>query len=336
MNQIIYVGNYSNGIKKLEFNHSNFLDNHQTIGNFKNCSYICKYKNYLYSVVEINGNETTDSGYIVSYEINKNSEQFINQCPSFGKGPCFLVVDSIRKILYVTNYTEGSFVALKIEKDGSIGKLLYNKKFSNISHIHHIQFSQDFKNFYVIDLGTDYIIEYSILYDEQNLTLKETSKFKFPCNSEPRHLSIDSKNNIYVITEKSCELYKLKHNSKNKLILLNKTSILPPETHIQPNYTGCAIKINSTNQFLYTSIRGHNSISVFNIENNNLNLIQNIKCEGNCPRDISFDLYEKYLLCANQISNNISIFNLQNGLLKYQNNYIIEAPSCILSTKKNT
>ncbi len=50
------------------------------------------------------------------------------------------------------------------------------------------------------------------------------------------------------------------------------------------------------------------------------------------PRDISFDKTEKYLICANQGSDNLSIFSVspKDGKLLLESTYSIEKPSCIL------
>lgn len=331
MNLPVFIGNYSNrGIFLLSLNNNKQLNLISQTKDFENCSYVCTNGDYLYSVVEIQGDEKVDSGYVIAYKIKENHLEFINSTISYGKGPCFSIVDTSRQILYIANYTDGSFVAFKLEKDGIIGKKLYYKKFTEISHVHHIQFSKDYKTIYIIDLGTDSIIEYSINYEQDKLDLTEVSKFQFPKKSEPRHMVIDQKDNIYVVTETSCELYKLNHNSNNQLILLDKKSILPEKTIKEKNFTGCAIKILTEIQYIYVSVRGHNSISVFDINNDDIRLIQNISCEGNGPRDISFDKNNKYLMCANQLSNNISIFNVQNGRLTYEDKYDIESPSCII------
>lgn len=332
MKQIVFVGNYSEqGINKLEFSNDTKLTQILKIGNLKNSSYICKYNNYLYSVIEIEGDEKVESGYIAAYELNGESVKLLNTTISYGKSPCFLIVDELRNILYVANYSGGSFAAFKLEENGKIGERLYYQKFEDISRIHHIQFSKDYKTVYIIDLGLDCIIEYNIDYNGKELKLNEKSQFHFSKKSEPRHMVIDENNNIYVVTEKSCEIYKLNYNKKQELIMLEKKSILPKGTKKEEDYTGCAIKINSEMQKIYVSVRGHNSISVFDITRDNIELIQNIKCEGNTPRDIAFDIKEEYLFCANQTSNTISIFSVKNGKLSYQSKYQTEKPTCIIT-----
>ena len=328
--QDVFIGNYSeNGINKMEFINKN-LNHTLKIGNFKNNSYICKYKNYLYSAIEIGANENVNSGEVVVFGLNQKEPKLINKTISYGESPCFLIVDPTRDILYVANYTGGSFVAFKIKEDGSIGEKLYFQKFSTKSKIHHIQFSKDYKSVFIIDLGEACIIEYNIDYNQKDLKLIEKTKFYFPEKSEPRHMVIDKKNNIYIVTEKSCELYKLSYDNNEQLTLVEKKSILPNLTIKKENYTGCAIKIDSQMKYIYVSVREHDSISVFNIQNDAMELIQNIDCFGKIPRDIAFDKEEKYLLCANQRSNTITIFSIENGILSYENEAKTEAPTCIV------
>ena len=204
--------------------------------------------------------------------------------------------------------------------------------FGTNSKIHQIQFSNDLKNIYVVDLGLNKIIEYEIIYNNFSFNLNQISSISFCNNEKPRHIVLDRFNNLYVITEESCEIFKIKHTRSNKLQICEKQTVLPKETKIKSNYTGCAIKINIEKGYIYVSIRGHNSISVFSIKNK-LNLIQNIHCEGECPRDIELSEDGKYLICANQITNNISIFEIDNGFLTFKNKYDINTPTCICFKK---
>ena len=153
--KLVFIGNYSNnGIYLYELDED--LKKIERIKNstkMVNTSYICKMNNYIYSVVEIQGDETTNSGYVIAYEIKNKRIKFLNKKSSFGKGPCFITVDSIRNFLYIGNYTGGSITIYKINKDGSIGKMIYHKKYGKESRIHNIQISNDRKKIYVVDLG---------------------------------------------------------------------------------------------------------------------------------------------------------------------------------------
>ncbi len=333
MKEILFIGNYSlNGINVLSFDESDGITEISQMGGILQInSYIHKYNNYLYTIVEKQEDEIIGKGYVEAYRTQNGELNFINQKLSYGEGPCFVIVDEYREILYVCNYTDGSFVAFKVEENGSIGEKLYYKRFNKTSKIHHIQFSKDYNMMYVIDLGDGKLYAFEIRYKDNVLELKNKAIFRFSKHVMPRHMAIDKENNIYVITEVSCEIYKIRYDNKGKLLLLDKKSILPKGLQRRKEDTGATIKIDSDNEYLYASIRGHNSISVFDIRDNRLNLIQNIKCGGDSPRDINLDKSEKYLFCANLNSNSISIFHIYNGLLEYRNKVILEKPSCIVA-----
>lgn len=180
--------------------------------------------------------------------------------------------------------------------------------------------------FFVVDLGEDVLIAYEII----NENIKEISRVKFEEGTEPRHIAI-GKDNIYVVSEKSCEIYIIKFREK-ELRIIDKVSILPKDTKQEENHTGCAIKISKNLKYLYVSVRGHNSISIYKMNKNKLRMIQNISCEGNTPRDLELDKTGKYLLVANQDSNEIAIFkrNRITGKIIYQRKEEMDLPTCVI------
>ncbi len=327
MKENLLIGTYSTvGIFELEFNNS-ILKYITQNNSFENCSYICTNSNIIYNIVEYSDNPIYANGCVISR--NRNlcpiNKTFLN-----GKGPCYLTIDKQRNMLYTANYGDGSIDIFDLNIDGSISKPIYHKKFFQNSRIHQICFSSDNKIVFITNLGNDTLYAYKILGDKTNFKLLELDKYKFPTGSGPRHLVI-KENNLYVITENSCELYQITFSENNSFNFINCVSILP-NVQKQDNYTGCAIKISNDGSFIYCSVRGHNSISVFDT-NNSLELVQNISCYGNTPRDISFNLSEDFMFCANQNSNDISIFsrNKKTGSLNFENKYSINSPACIIN-----
>lgn len=316
MNQKVFIGNYSKGIKKFELNEEGNLKYLTTIGDLDNNSYIAKYKDHIYSVLE------TKNGEVVAYSNGKVSSK--QEC---GELPCFLEIDEKKKIIYIANYLSGSFVVYKLEENGEIGRLLYSREYGENSNIHYIKAVED--KLYVINLGQDTLYEYCVNYNNEKLEINEKNKIVFPKKTEPRHMVLDNDKNIFVVTEKSCELYKIIHDDKEKLKIADKKSIIRPGTIKSDKDTGCAIKMDLDKEYIYVSVRGKNCISVFETES--MNLIQNINCGGDCPRDISFDITGKFFMCANQLSNNIAIYTvLDDGILRYKDNIDTISPSCII------
>ena len=326
MEETIYVGNYSDtGIEIYNFIDKNNLKKVKDVKGLKNNSYICLNDDYLYSISEL-----YEGGHIIAYKIENKDLKLINYKNSKGRSPCHLIVDKSRKIIFIAHYGDGVLSAYKINSDGSIGQELFYKKFSNKSHLHNIQISKDNQNLYLIDLGTDTVFKYKIDYNNENLDLQLIDKIVFEKETEPRHLAIDCYNNIFVISEKACKLFKIKQDINGKMKIINEINIL---TNKNENDTGCAIKIDSKGNFLYISMRGCNNIYVFDIRNNNLKLLQNIYCEGKSPRDIAFDSEEKNLFVANQESNEICLFGIEYGKLYFKAKYKSNKPSCIVAKK---
>ena len=318
------IGSYSSkGITCLNFKDGIF-EQSSILSDFADCSYITKNKNFLYSVIE-------SSCRVVSYKQKGNSFSFLNTSSSFGDSPCYLTVDKVNNILYVANYEGGSFCAFQLNSDGKIGDKLYFEKFEdNISHIHFIALSSDNNYLFVIDLGADKIYAYKIC-KKPHFSLSLCDTFCFPSNTGPRHLVFDNYHHLHVIAENSCEIYTLSFHEE-AFSFLFKTSLFHNSLKKELNDTGCAIKINKN--FLYATLRGKNLICVFEIFENKLNFVQSISCNGSTPRDISFDNTCQYLICANQSSNNLSVFSISvndnTNHLTFKNTFSISNPSCIL------
>ena len=323
--QDVYIGNTStNGIYKYKFKNGELIkadsgENSQTRV-FERCTYLALNKKHLYSVVE------KEDGIIVEYQREQNGLKYIEKNLSYGKGPCHIEIAPKNNLLFVSNYIDGYYTIFKINSNGVIGNPIYHKiENKKKSHAHCIKVASNGKFFCVVDLGADLLIVYEI----KNNIIKEVDRLKFKNNTEPRHIAI-CKNIIYLITEKSCELYTIRFKN-NKLEILDVKSLLPQNIKIKDNYTGCAIKVTKDFKNIYTTIRGHNSISVFKIKNNKIEMVQNINCGGDLPRDLELDKTENYVLVANSDDNKISIFrrDKKSGKLEFKNSEETESPTCV-------
>ena len=323
--QDVYIGNTStNGIYKYKFKNGELIkadreENSQTKV-FERCTYLALNKKHLYSVVE------KEDGIIVEYQREQNGLKYIEKNLSYGKGPCHIEIAPKNNLLFVSNYIDGYYTIFKINSNGVIGNPIYHKiENKKKSHAHCIKVASNGKFFCVVDLGADLLIVYEI----KNNIIKEVDRLKFKNNTEPRHIAL-CKNIIYLITEKSCELYTIRFKN-NKLEILDVKSLLPQNIKIKDNYTGCAIKVTKDFKNIYTTIRGHNSISVFKIKNNKTEMVQNINCGGDLPRDLELDKTENYVLVANSDDNKISIFrrDKKSGKLEFKNSEETESPTCV-------
>ena len=318
MKEFFYIGGYTNSINIYVFENGkiNFINE---IKGIKNPSYLNINKNFIYSV------EEQENGKIVSYKINDNDLNFINSIDINASMPCYITSDKKRENLLVANYESGSMIVFELKMDGSIGKEKYRISYTNKSNIHFAEFIDG--KIYVVDLGNDSVYIY-------NLQMSLLYTIKVEKGAGPRHLVVtDRGNTIYIVTEYSNQvLMYVKENDdyilKQKISTIRNKNI---ETYAS------AIILSKDNKNIYITNRGENTISVFEIINNKLKLVQTISSYGDYPRDIILSENEQYVIVANQKSDNIAIFtrNPSDGkLLIYKDEAIkVEKPSCIKGRK---
>lgn len=325
MMQNMLIGTYSqNGIYTLQFRGGSlYLLN--TSDTFENCSYLSYSSNHIYGIVEYSEREVYKDGALISMTSTLSNQHAF---PISGKGPCFILFDDIRNLLYIANYGNGTIDVFLLDVNGNITSSIYHKQYTSHSRIHHLALSEDKNMLFASDLGDNKIYAYQIIFENQTLELKDLGYYSFAKGTSPRHLAIYL-NNIYVITEDSCELYHFTFSENAGFHFVNSISIVGNDR--TANDTGCAIRISKDGKFIYASIRGKDCIYVFSTTPE-LKLIQTTSCFGKTPRDIQFDTFENYLLCANQNSRSISVFDRdqKTGLLQYNNGYHIDNPACII------
>ena len=94
-------------------------------------------------------------------------------------------------------------------------------------------------------------------------------------------------------------------------------SALPADVPLQPGFT--AAEIVTTGKYVYTSIRGHDSVSVFSadLRTGRLQFRQNVSAGGKVPRGLGVDPTGHWLLAGNQNSDNVAEFAIhpQTGRL---------------------
>lgn len=318
MKERIYIGSYTNKISICELNNGKLKIINQ-VDVESNPSYLHINRDMLYAVCE------NRNGSIVSLRIQGKQLKIIDVIETKEILPCYIDTDEYRKLLYVSNYESGTVDIFKIKRNGKIINNMQKLKYDN-ANIHFTKFNG--KELFVIDLGNDKVY----IYDKK-MELKE--QLFFAKKSGPRHLvSTKDNNNIFVVTELSNEICHYKRE-KNGFRLIEKVSTI--EKQNSKSYAG-AIKISKNNKHIYVTNRGEDSISVYEIINKKLKLIQNISSYGKFPRDIFLNKNEKYVMVSNQKSNLVTIFrrNKKSGILtKLENMDVkIDKPSCIVRSRK--
>jgi 6-phosphogluconolactonase len=334
-NMLVYVGTYtgpkSKGIYMSRLDtESGTLSPAELVAETTSPSFLAVHptEKYLYAVNETN-TFTDETGGVSAFAIDRATGklQAIGQESSEGAGPAHLSVDKSGRNVLVANYGGGSVAVLPINtKDGKLrsGSSFVQHKGHSVNpnrqsepHAHSITTDPSGRFAYVADLGLDWIVIYQLDERKGLLTLNEPPNAKVEPGAGPRHFLVHQSGRYgYVINELNCTLTAFTRDlNYGGLTQLQTVSALPPTVQMQQGFSGAELEIHPTGRFLYTSIRGHNSISVFSIDQNSgrLTYVDNTPTQGNTPRGFGIDPQGKFLIAGNQNSDNVVVFRIDSS-----------------------
>lgn len=279
--------------------------------------YLAVAENRLYAVLRQPFADSENSG-ICWWKIGKGgtltepSEVF----STGGRCGCHLTVEQGK--IYVANYLSGSVAMLpggKLVEHNGKGP---NPARQEAAHTHFVGMTPDHRYLLAVDLGTDTIYVYN-----PELTLLD--RIPMPVGHGCRHLawSEDGKY-AFCVNELSSTVSSLRY-AQGKFTLLDTVSGLP-ENCIKEN-TAAAIRVEGNRVFV--SNRGWDNIAIFTHQEGVLSPPVFVDAEGVSPRD--FYVHGDLLLCANEGSDCVSVFDCQNGQIHSQKLYLqIPKPLCIV------
>tara|TARA_B100000676_G_scaffold108947_1_gene108936 strand:- start:4250 stop:5287 length:1038 start_codon:yes stop_codon:yes gene_type:complete len=342
-----FVGTYSkrnsDGIYLIDFDESN--GKFELINSFgeqspSNPSFLATDidNKYLYSVGE---SGSPNPGVVVSYSINNNNLEKINEEFTNGDNPCHLAVNSKNDYLVAVNYSSGDFSTYSLDQ----GKISFIEKIShegssinterqNEPHAHSINFLDD-DTFFVCDLGIDKIIKYTL--DQQSKKIKSSKEISTTPGSGPRHFVINKNDKLaYSINELDSTITSFRIDEKNDISSFQNISTIPLDYTLET--TTADLHFSLENKFLYGSNRGHDSIAQFEVKTDgSLKFLNHFSTLGKTPRNFGISNSNKFALVANENSDTIYSFyiNQINGSFEPTGNKIeIPSPVCLLEIFK--
>ena len=334
-----YTGAESQGIYRYLLQKDGSLKNIGLAAISENPSFLAMSadKRFLVAVNEINHE---GAGTVESYLITGDSLAFISRSSSGGAHPCYVAVNEAGFVL-TANYTGANVGLLRLNEKGELSALLDVQQHTGSGtterqqapHAHSAWFEPVDNNIISVDLGTNELWFSHLDIGLQKLLPSDPHKLRMDPGAGPRHLVFHPNGKwIYVVNELDCTVTLLHKSDNNKYEKGVSVSSLPPG-YAEPN-TCADIHISSDGKFVYVSNRGHNSIAIFdvNARNGSLKLIGHQATRGNGPRNFSLSPDEKYLLVANQHTNNIVSFKRDKttGQLEYVCQIVAATPVCIL------
>ncbi len=339
-----YTSGKSQGIYVYHFNSTTGDFDSVSMIKTSNPSFLAVSKNekYVYAVNE--AAEKGDGGRLSAFSFDKNSGQLslINQQPSGGDDPCYVSIDKTGKWVSVANYTSGSLAILGISPDGGLTApqtvIQHQGKGTDTArqegpHVHCTIFSKDNNYLLATDLGLDKVTTYPFNGKKGSLNQPAARSISTNPGAGPRHLCFHPNNKFVYLIEEMAGVISAYQYSSGKLKLIQNISALP--AGYAEFFTSADIHISADGRFLYASNRdSSNTIGIFSIDagTGELKLVGHQSTIGKTPRNFNFDPSGKFLLVADQSSDEIVIFKIDQstGLLSDTGKRIpVGSPVCV-------
>ncbi|AKP68192.1 lactonase family protein [Companilactobacillus ginsenosidimutans] len=277
--------------------------------------------------------KTAGGGGIALYDISGDQPKFLDEDVSETNSPSFVKIDQSRNLVFSAYFHLSKVTIHQITDDNKL-ELLSTINFEGTgpraeqdqSKPHYSVVTPDGK-LIICDYGTDRISIYDI---DDPTDPKLLNNYIAPAGYAPRHLVFHpTKPYIYVACELSSKVLVLKYDADDtRLTLVDEATVAKDE---QKNTTA-AIRITNDGKYLYVSTRGADTIAAFEINEtgDRLKTLGSAKTNGNGPRDFELDPSEKFVLAANQDSDNLTLFkrNPNKGLLSVVKDNI-GIPECV-------
>lgn len=311
---------------------------------------ISKDQRYLFVVNENGPGQSDPVGRVSSFAIDPKTHalSLINQVQSLGNEPTHSSHSADASHLFVSNYSVvedpgGTLAVLPVGADGQLKTVVQmsshassrvNPERQMSAHVHSTVSSPDGKFVFSNDLGADKVFVYRFdpkANPELPLTAATPPFVQLPPGSGPRHLlfSADGKH-AWLTMEMSAQVAVFDYQDGK----LEQTQMVDLAAG-QPtsDKAAAALHASADGKFLYVSNRGTaNQLLVFAIDpaSGQLKELQRRSVEGDHPREFSLDPSGRFLLIANQKSNQIVVVerDAKSGLLgKTVQKLPMDAPS---------
>ncbi len=329
---LVYVGTYagpkSQGIyvSRLDLS-TGALTAPQLAAEAQNPSFLATHPsgNFIYAVNEIGNYEGTKTGSVSAFAVDRATGllKLLNRQSSGGGGPAHISMDPKGRNVLVANYGGGSVAVLPIDGNGSLkaptsvdqhtGSSV-NPQRQKEPHAHSIKLDPSGARAYSADLGIDKVLIYA--YDAEKGTIAANNPPSAPLKpgAGPRHLSFHPNGRFaYVINEIDLTVTAFALGPKDGALTEVQTlSTLPAGVAALPAYSTAEVQVHPSGRFLYGSNRGHDSLTVFAIDEatGKLTFVQNEPTQGSTPRGFGIDPTGAYLLAGNQRSDSVVVFRI--------------------------
>ena len=298
-------------------------------------------RKHLFAASEVDSFNGKPTGEVASYAVENGSLKPLSGQNSAAKGTCHIALDHTGRTLISADYGGGSAASFQVQ-DGKLTPAVWKEHYTDHgpnaerqegAHAHFVSYSPDNRFAYINDLGGDCIHIYAL--DAAKAQLKPAGKYKAQADSGPRTLHFHPNGTTaYSMNELNSTVDVVQWNKADgSLTFVTRIKLLPNGP--DPKSTGCDTVITKDGRNVYFANRGDDFIYAFsaNPASGALIPIARTPSGGKTPRNFVLDPTEKWMIVANQDSDQLSVFSRDpktGALAKESKSYPCPAPMCIL------
>ncbi len=299
----------------------------------------------VFAANELDKFEGQKSGAVSSFLLDHANAKLteVNQVAAHGDGTCMVSVDHTGHCVFAANYGGGSAASFAVDKGGhlsqSVSFFQYTghgpTKQQSTAHAHRVTVSPDNRFLLVNDLGLDKIHIYRLDAATARLTPNTPSEWKAAPGSGPRALQFHPNGKwVYCANEISSTVNVLHWDAqRGALETVQDLALLPPAYHGPA--AASEIVLDQAGHFAYAAVRFGDFVAWLKIsqKDGTLSLLDRSSCGGKVPRHIALDPSDRWLLSANEETNNIAVFarNQLTGHLAHTGKSFPQAkPQCLV------
>lgn len=316
----VLIGGYtkktSKGIYELPFvgeNNDARLGKAENIISVGGPTYFQKDGNLVFTI-----NNAGNEGGISVFKLSDQGSNEVDRYLTLGASPAYVGIDREKRLIYTANYHTAVLSVFHYSESGKLDlidqtthkaeSLGPRPEQTDGAHPHFFD-ETPAGNLVSCDLGNDTVDFYRL----EDGKLKHLAQYKNEAGFGSRHIVFSKDGNyFYVVGELSSKINVVKFNEDTWDFENIATYKTIPEDFTEHN-GAAALYISKDSKYLYNSNRGHNSITVFKInDDHTLSLVQRVSTFGDFPRDFNWDASQKYVVAANQNTDNATLY-LRNG-----------------------
>ena len=267
----------------------------------------------LYSVVgRAAFGPTGRNGGLAAFRLNARGDrlELVNEIPTGWTVPCYVALDPSEKALVYAEYSCGTAGYADLRSDGSIDPRFAgapnevkplcqvrhvgdgpNKPRQDAAHAHCSIVTPDGKYQLVVDLTLDKIVAYDFAHRAEGLKAVPAATIdtrKIAPGAGPRHIVFHPNGRFaFVIFELKNLVASYRYTGEGFEFIEIKDLLAKGFTDFSK---AAAIKLSEDGSQLFCSNRGHDSITVFNVDagTGKMAFLNNAKLGGQFPRDFAF------------------------------------------------